>query len=72
MKILARAVVPSDGTPEPVLSRVHSACVTSEIWAERDCDCAEQLDVALATISSRYLDVWAELLVQFATDHFTD
>jgi 3,4-dihydroxy 2-butanone 4-phosphate synthase / GTP cyclohydrolase II len=35
----------------PVLARVHSSCVTSEAWGSRDCDCAEQLDAALAAIA---------------------
>jgi GTP cyclohydrolase II len=37
-------------TPEPVLARVHSSCVTSEAYGACDCDCAEQLDGALAQI----------------------
>lgn len=34
----------------PLLARVHSACVTSECLMGRDCDCAEQLDGALAAV----------------------
>ena len=41
------------GTPEPLLARVHSSCVTSETFGGCDCDCAEQLDSALARIASR-------------------
>jgi GTP cyclohydrolase II len=37
-------------TAEAVLARVHSSCVTSEAYRGRDCDCAEQLDAALAAI----------------------
>jgi 3,4-dihydroxy 2-butanone 4-phosphate synthase/GTP cyclohydrolase II len=39
-----------DGTA-PLLARVHSSCLTSECLMGRDCDCAEQLDAALATMS---------------------
>ena len=34
----------------PLLSRVHSSCVTSELLGACDCDCAEQLDAALEAI----------------------
>jgi len=37
--------------PEPLLARVHSSCVTSESYGSRDCDCAEQLDAALAHVA---------------------
>jgi GTP cyclohydrolase II len=36
---------------EPVLARVHSSCVTSECLLGRDCDCAEQLEAALAMMA---------------------
>lgn len=36
---------------EPLLARVHSACVTSESLMGRDCDCREQLEGALATMA---------------------
>ena len=36
---------------EPLLSRVHSSCLTSECLMGRDCDCAEQLRGALAAMS---------------------
>lgn len=39
------------GGCEPVLARVHSSCVTSEVYGACDCDCAEQLDAALAAIA---------------------
>lgn len=38
-------------SPEPLLARVHSSCVTSESYGSRDCDCAEQLEAALAHIA---------------------
>jgi len=34
----------------PLLARVHSSCVTSEFYGACDCDCAPQLDAALAAI----------------------
>jgi len=39
-----------DGS-SPIVARVHSSCLTSECLMGRDCDCAEQLDGALATIA---------------------
>ena len=39
-------------TPAPLLARVHSSCVTSETFGACDCDCAEQLDGALAAIAA--------------------
>ena len=38
-------------TPAPLLARVHSSCVTSESYGSCDCDCAEQLDAALAQLA---------------------
>lgn len=39
-------------SPEPLLARVHSSCVTSETFGGCDCDCAEQLDAAVAAIAA--------------------
>lgn len=39
----------SDG--EPVLCRVHSECLTGDVFGSARCDCGEQLDVALKTIA---------------------
>lgn len=39
-------------TGEPLVARVHSSCVTSEAYGACDCDCAEQLDAALAQIAA--------------------
>lgn len=36
---------------EPPLVRVHSECLTGDAFGSYRCDCGEQLDVALATIS---------------------
>ena len=37
---------------EPVLARVHSSCVTGDIFASLRCDCGAQLHGALGTISA--------------------
>lgn len=34
-----------------VLTRVHSSCVTSEVFGSLRCDCAEQLDLAMRRIA---------------------
>jgi GTP cyclohydrolase II len=39
------------GSLEPLLTRVHSSCVTSESLGSCDCDCAVQLDASLARIA---------------------
>jgi GTP cyclohydrolase II len=36
---------------EPLLARVHSSCVTSETFGGCDCDCVDQLDLALQKIA---------------------
>jgi 3,4-dihydroxy 2-butanone 4-phosphate synthase/GTP cyclohydrolase II len=36
---------------DPVLVRVHSECVTGDVFGSRRCDCGAQLDDALAAIS---------------------
>jgi GTP cyclohydrolase II len=35
---------------EDVLVRIHSECITGEVFGSLKCDCKEQLDAALATI----------------------
>jgi 3,4-dihydroxy 2-butanone 4-phosphate synthase/GTP cyclohydrolase II len=47
---LAVAIGRLGGHP-PLLARIHSSCVTSEVYGACDCDCAEQLDAALAAIA---------------------
>jgi len=37
--------------PAPLVARVHSSCITSESFGACDCDCAVQLDAALAEIA---------------------
>ncbi len=39
----------SDG--EPVLCRVHSECLTGDVFGSRRCDCGEQLDSAMRQIA---------------------
>lgn len=45
------ALVKGDIDPdEPVLVRVHSECLTGDVFASRRCDCGSQLHIALAQI----------------------
>lgn len=37
---------------QPLLARVHSSCVTSETFGGCDCDCVDQLDLALRRIAA--------------------
>jgi 3,4-dihydroxy 2-butanone 4-phosphate synthase / GTP cyclohydrolase II len=39
-------------TPEPVLVRVHSECLTGDIFGSSRCDCGDQLDRALGLIAA--------------------
>jgi GTP cyclohydrolase II/3,4-dihydroxy 2-butanone 4-phosphate synthase/GTP cyclohydrolase II len=39
--------------PEDVLLRVHSECLTSEVFGSLKCDCREQLDESLAKIREK-------------------
>lgn len=39
-------------TGGPVLVRVHSECLTGDVFGSRRCDCGEQLDRALALIAA--------------------
>ncbi|WP_103379684.1 bifunctional 3,4-dihydroxy-2-butanone-4-phosphate synthase/GTP cyclohydrolase II [Pseudonocardia dioxanivorans] len=40
----------ADGAGSPVLVRVHSECLTGDVFGSRRCDCGEQLSVALDRI----------------------
>jgi GTP cyclohydrolase II len=44
------AMVVGDVSGDDVLVRVHSECMTSEVFGSLKCDCALQLDCAMATI----------------------
>jgi 3,4-dihydroxy 2-butanone 4-phosphate synthase/GTP cyclohydrolase II len=38
-------------TAEPVLVRVHSECLTGDVFGSKRCDCGDQLDMALRMIA---------------------
>ncbi len=38
-------------TPEPVLVRVHSQCLTGDVFGSQRCDCGEQLRAAMSMIA---------------------
>lgn len=44
---------PLGGSDDPVAVRVHSECVTGDVFGSRRCDCGEQLQRALAQIVAR-------------------
>jgi 3,4-dihydroxy 2-butanone 4-phosphate synthase/GTP cyclohydrolase II len=47
------AIVKGDVTgPEPVLVRIHSECLTGDIFASRRCDCGAQLQESLRRIEN--------------------
>jgi GTP cyclohydrolase II len=39
--------------PEPVFVRVHSECLTGEVFGSLKCDCRDQLEQAMALIAER-------------------
>jgi 3,4-dihydroxy 2-butanone 4-phosphate synthase/GTP cyclohydrolase II len=39
-------------TPEPVLVRVHSQCVTGDVFHSLRCDCGDQIELAMETIAA--------------------
>jgi 3,4-dihydroxy 2-butanone 4-phosphate synthase/GTP cyclohydrolase II len=41
------------GDGEDVLTRVHSECLTGDVFGSQRCDCGAQLDTAMATIAER-------------------
>ncbi len=41
------------GDGEDVLVRVHSECLTGDVFASQRCDCGPQLDAALAAVAAR-------------------
>ncbi len=49
----AVAVVLGDiGKPEPLLVRIHSQCLTGDVFHSLRCDCRAQLELALETIAA--------------------
>ena len=52
------ALVKGEITPDvPTLVRVHSQCLTGDVFGSYRCDCGEQLDKALAMISNEGMGV---------------
>ena len=47
----AALVMGDVSTPEPVLVRVHSQCVTGDVFHSLRCDCGEQVELALERIA---------------------
>jgi 3,4-dihydroxy 2-butanone 4-phosphate synthase/GTP cyclohydrolase II len=47
----AALVVGDISTPEPVLVRVHSQCVTGDVFHSLRCDCGEQVELAVERIA---------------------
>ena len=39
----AKPVVPATEFPEPVLVRVHSECLTGDVFGSRRCDCGDHV-----------------------------
>ncbi len=48
----AALVMGDVSTPEPVLVRVHSQCVTGDVFGSLRCDCGEQIDMAMQHIAA--------------------
>lgn len=47
------ALVSGDVKTEPVLVRVHSQCLTGEVFKSKRCDCGQQLEKAMELISKK-------------------
>ncbi len=47
----AALVIGDVSTPEPVLVRVHSQCVTGDVFHSLRCDCGEQVELAMERIA---------------------
>jgi len=47
----AALVMGDISTPEPVMVRMHSQCVTGDVFHSLRCDCGEQLDLAMERIA---------------------
>ena len=48
---VAGPVLASPGAGEDVLTRVHSECLTGDVFGSQRCDCGTQLDAAMAKIA---------------------
>jgi GTP cyclohydrolase II len=46
-------IVPSKPGDEPPIVRIHSQCLTGDVFHSLRCDCRQQLELALATIAEK-------------------
>jgi GTP cyclohydrolase II len=46
-------IVPSKPGAEPPIVRIHSQCLTGDVFHSLRCDCRQQLELALATIAEK-------------------
>ena len=49
---LAAIVIGEPNLSSPVLVRIHSACLTGDVFGSRQCDCGDQLKLAIARMRS--------------------
>jgi GTP cyclohydrolase II len=49
---LAAIVIGEPNLSRPVLVRIHSACLTGDVFGSRQCDCGDQLKLAIARMRS--------------------
>ena len=49
--VMGDIVRPPNGDPEPPIVRIHSQCLTGDVFHSLRCDCRQQLELALATIA---------------------
>ncbi len=49
--IIAAKPGATDEVPEPPIVRIHSQCLTGDVFHSLRCDCRQQLELALATIA---------------------
>jgi hypothetical protein len=65
------AMVRGDVAGEDVLVRIHSECITGDVFASLDCDCASDLDRALRLIANEDRGVVVYLRREGADGHST-
>jgi len=56
-------------TDEPVLVRVHSQCLTGDVFHSLRCDCGEQIEMSMKKIAEEGRGVEANLSLGFKADH---
>jgi GTP cyclohydrolase II len=49
----AAIVIGEPDLKQPVLVRLHSACLTGDVFGSRRCDCGDQLQLAIARVKER-------------------